>query len=820
MSRLTVVRFLILAAVLTFIGFMAVPEAPAHVEKAYTLAEVVKESDMITLMRVTRVDKANKLVVFEKVEDIKGKFPTQTARHLIAGELHEKGIKVVLDWAEVGKLGMFFAQGTACEMCIDNYWYQIYKNGDDLYGMTHGEPYLLRSFCGKVSKLPGMIKALNEGKEILVPAMEDDKVKNVNKTARIARMKTSMKGGAYDFKRDFAGWGAEDVRALTGVPGFQQIGPLATLGPTGKQTGLIDIDGDNKPDIYAISHSKVGLFLNQGDSFPEAGLPNLRGGANSIAWGDFDGNGKPDVLLATNQGLRLFSNQGGGTFRDDSTTLPREAQNAVTSAAQFLDVDGDGKPDIVCATQFGGIKIYKNERPTDAATKVIAPVMGDWMYCGAFPNNFDKAFVPEKEVDFTKTYAGKEGQVGWKKGNFKDGAINNLAIFGKGELNTDASVYLAREITCSDSTELPISLGSDDGLLVFANGEKLLAENTGRACTPDQHHLILNLQKGKNILLLKVTQGGGDWAYYFKAGEPKVNTTGWFKDVTTSMGLSDDLQAKWIELVDVDGDGKTDLLLGASTGVILKNTGAKFEKVADSGLNFDPSKGLPALGDFDGDGKIDLVIPQGSSVKLYKNVGGKFEDVTAKSGDLAKVNGTITSVAFGDFDNNNKPCLFVGRYRAGNRFLRNNADGTFTDATADLGIQDKIYNTSALVTGDLNNDGKLDVVMVNENQDTAVLFGNKELVGKGLGVTIVPPGKCHGFGTVVKLKNSEGKVVREAPLQGASRFVVAPGTYSVEITGTGFTAVNKSITVAPETLRFAFDPPPAPLKTDPEPKKQ
>lgn len=820
MRRLTVVRIILLAGILTIAGFLAVPQAPAHVEKAYTLAEVIQQSDTITLMRVTRVDKPNKLVVFEKVEDLKGKFPTQTARHLITGELHEKGIKVVLDWAEVGKLGMFFAQGTACEMCIDQYWYQIYKNGEDLYGMTHGEPYLLRSYCGKVARLPALVKALMDGKEVLVPAMEDDKVKNVNRTARVARMKTSMKGGPYDFKRDFAGWGAEDIRALTGIPGFQQIGPLATLGPTGRQAGLIDIDADGKPDVYALSHSKLGLFLNQGDSYTEVSLPNLRGGGNSICWGDFDGDGRPDILLATNQGLRLYSNQGGGQFRDDSSTLPKEAYHSVTTAARFLDFDGDGKPDIVCATQFSGIKIYKNERPTDAATKIVAPTLGDWMFCGPFPNDFDKSFIPEKQVDFTKTYNGKGGAVGWKKGNFKDGQVNNLAIFNKPELNTDACVYLAREIQCAEAVELPVSMGSDDGLLVYLNGEKILAENVQRACTPDQHQLVLNLPKGKNILLLKITQGGGDWAFYFKAGEAKVNATGWFKDMTTAWGIHEEGQAHWMELFDADGDGKTDLLLGVGTGVLFKNTGTKWEKIPESGLNLDPSKGLPVLGDFDGDGKIDLLIPQGNSVKLFKNLGGKFEDVTAKSGDLAKVSGIVTSVAFGDFDNHNKLGVFIGRYRAGNRYLKNNGDGTFSDTSAELGIHDRIYNTSALATGDLNGDGKLDVVMVNENQDTSILFGHKELAGKGLGLTIIPPGRTQGFGAIVKLKNAEGQVVRQAPLQGVARFVVAPASYTIEISGTGIPPVNKAITVSPENLRVFFDPPPAPPKTDPEPKKQ
>ena len=76
--------------------------APAHayIEAPMTLGDVVNQSNMITMLRVLRVDKPNKLVFYEKVEDIKGKFPSATCRHVISGQLKEGEIKTVLDWAE------------------------------------------------------------------------------------------------------------------------------------------------------------------------------------------------------------------------------------------------------------------------------------------------------------------------------------------------------------------------------------------------------------------------------------------------------------------------------------------------------------------------------------------------------------------------------------------------------------------------------------------------------------------------------------------------------------------------------------------------
>ena len=103
---------------------------------------------------------------------------------------------------------------------------------------------------------------------------------------------------------------------------------------------------------------------------------------------------------------------------------------------------------------------------------------------------------------------------GWKDGNFTDGQVNNLALF-KPENNVNSVAYVYREIDCPQSVEMPISLGSDDTLTVWLNGQKLLAENVYRAAGPDQSHLVLKLKKGKNTVLLKINNGGGPYGFYF-----------------------------------------------------------------------------------------------------------------------------------------------------------------------------------------------------------------------------------------------------------------------------------------------------------------
>ncbi len=143
-------------------------------------------------------------------------------------------------------------------------------------------------------------------------------------------------------------------------------------------------------------------------------------------------------------------------------------------------------------------------------------LQGKWYVIGPFEcdeNEFDNSGPPEKEIDLKKTYPGKGGRpVGWKEfADFRLGAANNLKKYRN---NDNAAVYLYHEIEAAEAMTLPISLGSDDQLAVWINGKEVLRENVVRSVAPDQSHADLKLKAGKNQLLLKVGNIGGEWEVY------------------------------------------------------------------------------------------------------------------------------------------------------------------------------------------------------------------------------------------------------------------------------------------------------------------
>jgi hypothetical protein len=348
-------RCFVLAFALAFLS----QQVLAYVEAPMSLGAVIAASTHILTMRVEKVDKERNLILFRKVQDLKGKHPADIIKHNIGrGGFHPREWQYIMEWAEPGKLAVFCHNGGASETCILNYWYQAYPGGE-WWNMSHGEPYLLRSFAGSPEKLAAAVTAILAGQEVVVPCMVDgDKNALQLRSAKIQRLRASLKLQDYNPKRDFVGWGGEDFQAISGMPAFSHLAPVGRCDPDALGIASGDFDGDNRQDICLYGPCRVILLQNAGTSFNEVVLPQAAG-ARSACFADFDSDGRLDLFLATPGGPRLYLNRGGGSFADATAALPTEPYFHITAAA-CLDADLDGKPDLLLANGHLGLRFYRN----------------------------------------------------------------------------------------------------------------------------------------------------------------------------------------------------------------------------------------------------------------------------------------------------------------------------------------------------------------------------------------------------------------------------------------------------------------------------
>ncbi|MGQ9574585.1 MAG: CRTAC1 family protein [Thermoguttaceae bacterium] len=229
------------------------------------------------------------------------------------------------------------------------------------------------------------------------------------------------------------------------------------------------------------------------------------------------------------------------------------------------------------------------------------------------------------------------------------------------------------------------------------------------------------------------------------------NGDGTFTDVSDRSGIgARPGSGMGMICTDFDNDGDTDIFVlnDAMENFLFCNRGeGTFEEVAlPSGLAYDAG-GIPHgnmgvdAADYDHDGRLDFFVTayHRELPVLYRNLGGGlFDDVTRASG---AGEGSLPHVKWGngfvDFDNDGYKDIFLvcghfednielrddtTGYMVAPILLRNTGDGRFVNVsqTSGDGLRVKMTGRGAAFD-DLDNDGRIDVVVLNSRREPAVL---------------------------------------------------------------------------------------------------
>ena len=486
-----------------------------------------------------------------------------------------------------------------------------------------------------------------------------------------------------------------------------------------------DFNGDAKPDLAVAgsTSNNVSILLGQGDgSFQAAVNYPTENFPYSIAVGDFNGDGKQDLAVSTSFGVDVLLGNGNGVFQTPATNVDPESVGAVTVG----DFDGDGRQDLAAIGPNDQLIILLGR-----GDSTFSP--GKGFGTGNGPSGVVVGdFNGDGKPDLATANLGASS-VSILQGN-GDGTFVGRLVFkiqvgvgtgpvAAGDLNGDGKFDLVEPffscVSHCPGDAAAVLLGDGDGTFQPAVNYFLGGgSNPVAVALGDFNH--------DGFLDMVVAN-----TFSNVVGVLLGNGNGTFQTAVTYM-VSGGPHA--LDVADFNGDGNSDLAVATSddnaVSILLGNGNGTFQPAIIHAFSANPE--AVKAGDFDGDGKVDLAVATActninqctdGSVMLLPGKG----DGTFGTPAVYLQGPTPGSLAVGDINKDGKldliatiPCADFMCSKGTINVLLGKGDGTFQAPLSQV-VASSVMSP---VLADINRDGTLDLMILAGISFAGLLTGN------------------------------------------------------------------------------------------------